>query len=337
MPSIVLAVSGFWLAAVLATCFPWVVVGLQQQYTFALDFEQAYASEGLASQIYGNHPKARVHRSSSKHRGGKHHVASASSVKIMYHHIWKCGGTHFCTVAEADGFQVPKNTGCHRWRDAHAPLELLETGDGNITWRPCGILGNESDMLALAETPFNFYGHECPVNKRMLKNARGAGFKWMVILRSPLEQAVSWYRHVREWTEVEPSLSEWVVSQKARTGFAAFVDNLQTRWLAGQECLPAACPDILGSTERCSGCMDLAKKNLQSMDAVLEQRGRQVRGMEKLHAIGWPASVLDGLPFEEDETSAYVQNMGDIERDLLTKTQGADIALFEWAKAEGII
>lgn len=297
------------------------------------DFEQAYESNGYAAKIYGKGGVARHSYDSALYLTLRLNSTTLKH-RILFHHIWKTGGTHFCDMALDAGLAAPRNPGCHIWADKSAPVNY----QSELDWQPCALSTNNADELEA--TPFSFIGHECPVSHELLQIGHAHAFKWVTILRCPYEQAVSWYRHILKVgpedaatrTRMWPTAMAWAKQRKEMSGFESFIDNIQTRWLAGDDCVNM---DKLTDV-----CLHNAKTNLGVMDNVLEQAGTGLVGMWKLYGLGWPekAAGEDALDKPQpDETTWYVGNMSAHEKSFFEEMQHFDIKLLSWGRAQGII
>jgi hypothetical protein len=243
--------------------------------------------------------------------------------RFLVHHIWKCGGTHLCDVARGSGFAVPKNNGCHRFKNDSRPVDFDGYTDPT-TWNPCVTGGG------LAKLPFSVIGHECFVDAKTLDYGEQEGFTWVGALRDPVEQALSWLAHTKYgWPELRNlnNLEEWVkvCNEAHNCGWYTFIPNLQTRWLAGGECLK--------DPEK-EDCLQLALASLRRMAVVLEQSRSILLGQDRLVKLGWkpekPENVNNGARSELAEMASQ-------ERAFVENVQQADIKLIGAARAEGLI
>lgn len=253
----------------------------------------------------------------------KSETASPAKARILHHHIWKNGGTHFCEMARTEGFTTPPGDGCHRPSN-------LSSADGQH-WSSCAVSPEEFET-DLRELPYNFIGHECAVSRQIMALGREAGFVWVTILRDPVEQVVSHYRHVAN-TSIKVPLPAWVdeglifYENEGLIYFDHFVPNMQTYFLTGKICV-----------EYNISCVEEALQNLRRMSVVLMQQGRATLGMSKLEELGWTEWHRDDESMLlSDNTTEMVKSLAADLRAKLEVAQSNDIALLQRARDENLL
>lgn len=246
-------------------------------------------------------------------------------IRVLHHHIWKDGGTFFCDLAHADNLVAPRNEGCHRFKD-DATLPSFENYQGPALWKPCAVAGANSGLASL---PFNFIEHECPGGPTFLQEVKAQGFTLSLIIREPLQQTLSWYRHLfgdppgRQKYPNAPreGLLEWIQSSKVSASFFDFRDNLQTRWLSGCN------GDLAVDTT----CFEKAKAAILKYDVVLDLTEINLDPKGKLTRLGMQK------PAEPVSDTSDLNILNDQQKNLIRRVQLWDLQLYNWALREGII
>merc|ERR1719375_2852952 len=109
--------------------------------------------------------------------------------RVLYHHIWKCGGAALCDAALRSGESAP---------NAHA-LNPSER---------CGAAAfNPSDWIA---SNYSFVAWQAPLPPGVPVGDRHSQFASVVVLRNPLDQAVSHFRHAQLNYGLWPSFGAFV-------------------------------------------------------------------------------------------------------------------------------
>lgn len=215
--------------------------------------------------------------------------ARPSRVKqhILFHHVWKCGGSNFCAMAMRNGESVPN-------------AEDDEANRCNLGASP-RVFSHYSSSKR-----FTFAAWQQPLPKDVPLGSMKVAV--ITILRNPLDQALSHFRHTESvaglWSGFEDfldfgvclaqfsgaspgDLNDWCQPYKGMDPFSYFEDNMQTRWLLGDG------GDI---SRRKLGTASLAeaKKRLDSFDDVMILEQFHKRDAFRMAKYGWQ-DLDDGL------------------------------------------
>lgn len=206
---------------------------------------------------------------------------------ILFHHVWKCGGSNFCAMAMRNGESVPNadDDEANRCNLGASPLRLSRYPTSKH---------------------FTFAAWQQPLPKQApIGNSQVA---LVTILRNPLDQALSHFRHSESvaglWSGFEDfldfgvclaqysgapagDLNDWCEPYKGMDPFSYFEDNMQTRWLLGDG------GDVSRRKLDPSGLAE-AKKRLESFDEVMILEEFHKRDAFRMAKYGWQ-DLDDGL------------------------------------------
>jgi hypothetical protein len=230
-------------------------------------------------------------------------VAGGIKPLLVLHHVWKCGGSNFCTMAIKNGETVP-------------------SADDQPANR-CDLYINPEVLKAFPRsTHYSFaeYQHALPVDAP-LGNSKVA---FLTILRDPLNQALSWFRHVEIRTSRYNSLEDFLDFgegwKKWRTetfnngqpppkynhcvahSFECFQDNLQIRWLLGDKEFEHGKPLRLSHS-----WLKRAKDRLDRFDEVFVLEDFHDRDAYRMAKYGWH-DLDDGLSSGNTTGSQFHSN-----------------------------
>lgn len=206
---------------------------------------------------------------------------------ILFHHVWKCGGSNFCAMAMRNGEIVPSadDDEANRCNLGASPLRL-------------------SRYPMSSRFTFAAWQEPLPI-QAPVGNARVAT---VTILRNPLDQALSHFRHTESvaglWAGFEDfldfgvclaqfsgsppgDLNDWCEPAKGSDPFSYFEDNMQTRWLLGDG------GDIT-RRKLDEAALQEAKKRLDLFDEVMILEEFHKRDAFRMAKYGWQ-DLDDGL------------------------------------------
>lgn len=206
---------------------------------------------------------------------------------ILFHHVWKCGGSNFCAMAMRNHESVPNSD------DDEANRCNLGASSLRLSRYP-------------SSTRFTFAAWQQPLPVQApIRNAKVAV---VTILRNPLDQALSHFRHTESvaglWTGFEDfldfgvclaqfsgappgDLNNWCEPYKGMDPFSYFEDNMQTRWLLGDG-------GDFSRRKLDSSSLAEAKSRLDSFDDVMILEEFHRRDAFRMAKYGWQ-DLDDGL------------------------------------------
>lgn len=239
-----------------------------------------------------------VRRYASRYSGSR--PLGGAKSRILLHHIWKCGGTELCEMAIRNGEAAP----------------------GALGWSPSDRCGAAAlRPVDLVKANYSFVSWQYPLPPGPPVGDAGSPFTSVVVLRNPLDQALSHFRHAQAdyglWNTFHDFLDyglcvasraqegdlsqcrQWLtVSARSRPqqefeslqSFALWQDNQQTRWLApGLQTWTGARP-ILAAAD-----LGAAKARLAEFDEVLVLEELEARDRFRFAKYGWRNTETDGV------------------------------------------
>eukprot|EP00747_Dinoflagellata_sp_TGD_P117722 gnl/TRDRNA2_/TRDRNA2_172667_c0_seq14.p1 gnl/TRDRNA2_/TRDRNA2_172667_c0~~gnl/TRDRNA2_/TRDRNA2_172667_c0_seq14.p1 ORF type:complete len:683 (-),score=91.85 gnl/TRDRNA2_/TRDRNA2_172667_c0_seq14:52-2100(-) len=276
--------------------------------------------------------------------------------RIVQIGAWRCGGATLCGMAERN-FEVLPNPGAQN----QARRCALEDADGRPLWP--GVVGSSSDSSSSLAT-FTLWPWPLPTDalqersSGVMETNRSRDMAFVALIRNPLEQAVSHYRHVQALFDgVFSSFTEFVAyghclralppeiataaaakvaaakadcaasaaprSPKLRDHlgqfYVAFQDNQQLRWLLGGADAARA---VLRAKD-----LEIAKAKLDRCDMVMLLEELHRRDRHRLAAFLW--KDLDDRPPTAGSPAATV--LAAAELAALRTTQQWDLELYAYA------
>lgn len=281
--------------------------------------ERAASQRGAVASISKEYPR-------SKYRGSRHLGGPKS--RILFHHIWKCAGANLCSMAVRNGESVPDDDPTNP--SARCELDSLDAHEL--------ITGNYSFASLQAPLPSNLTAQTLPPEVSLV-----------TVLRNPLNQALSHYRHAQEDYGLWSNFSEFLdyglcvsaqknhgrletcqahlrtLSFKALDSFALFRDNQQVRWLEPTQQTTELDPFALGVGDRpvlSNEDLQAAKARLDMYDEVLILEDLHKRDRFHMQRYGW--TILNDYSSANEHEPLKIWQPADAEADL--KEQPAVLA-----------
>jgi len=248
--------------------------------------ERQQAMHPFAERSAKERPRSQYH--GSRQLGGP-------KSRILFHHVWICAGANLCAIAVRNGESVPNN-------DPTDPSSRCEVDSLDVHQL---IAGNYSFASLQGPLPSNITTQTLPPEMSLV-----------TVLRNPLNQALSHYRHAQEayglWSNFSAFLEYGlcvsarikqpeghletcqahlrIMSFKALEAFALFRDNQQLRWLKPTQVTTALDPFAMGVGDRPilnNEDLQAAKARLDLYDEVLILEDLHKRDRFRMQRYGW--------------------------------------------------
>lgn len=213
--------------------------------------------------------------------------------RILFHHVWKCAGANLCAMAVSNGESVPND-------DPSNPSSRCEL--------------DSLDLQELVAGNYSFASLQSPMPANITAQTIPAQVSLVTVLRNPLNQALSHYRHAQEdyglWSNFSAFMEYGLcvsaemnrggletcqahlrmVSFKALDAFAVFRDNQQLRWLLPTQAATAIDPFALSVGDRPllnEKDLQAAKTRLELYDEILILEDLHQRDRFEMQRYGW--------------------------------------------------
>lgn len=213
--------------------------------------------------------------------------------RILFHHVWKCAGANICDMALRNGEAVPNN-------DPTNPSSRCELDSLNL-----------QDLIA---GNYSFASIQSPMPANVTTKTLPAEISLVTVLRNPLDQVLSHYKHAQEDYGLWSNFSAFIeyglcvsaeikkgglkkcqahlrmMSFKALDAFALFRDNQQLRWLLPTQATTALDPFAMGVGDRPTlneDDLQAAKARLNLYDEILILEDFHKEDRFRMQRYGW--------------------------------------------------